>query len=466
MNHKIDVLYIASHGFAVRMVIQTDMLGQLVNEGLRVGIVSSDINDVTLKEYCDSRNVLLYEFKPKVDFYSFNYINIRKYALEEIRKNPAMWEKHLRNVQHDASLKRRIKYHIFYCIYLLFSLLPFLRKLFLIYDQKSLKSEEASAFIEKIDPHLVVSTYPVNVMEAMLLKASKQEAGRKRIIHMLSWDNITCKGKLSQLAQHYIVWGNIMKAELIKYYRVKQDQITVTGVPHFDCHHHYSNQDEIRKLILSVGFDPEIPYLFFGMSSPYFAPAEIEIVEQIAEWVRNKKFGAIQFVVRPHPQNMQGDMADFSWLPKLQALKSKLIYVDYPRLNDSAISWSMEMSDMKQLSLLIGGAAIVLNSGSTISIDALVHNKPVILTSFDGHHKFPWFKSVRRVAEYEHVDKIINLGGAVKVENYFDLEKAINRFLKESNWNEAARQKTIYEECYIQDGNATKRVVEAMKRLI
>ena len=465
-TNKIDILYLASNGFAVRMVIQTNLLGKLVESGLRVGIVSYDKEDPTLKSYCKANGVALFAFNPTKNFYTGSYQIVRRYALEDIRHNPALWEKHLRNVQDTVSRGRRLKYKAYFALYQTFTLLPFLRKLFLAYERRSIQSAEADAFIAQADPSLVVSTYPVNIMESMLLKAAKPEDGRKRVIHLLSWDNITCKGRFFQLADRYIAWGELMKVEFVKYYGVKPKQISITGVPHFDLHHQCKDQVEIDTLLRKIGLNPDLPYLFFGMSAPYFAPGEMDVVERIAAWINNEVFGPIQFVVRPHPQNMQGNMADFSWLPRLQAIESERIYVDYPRLNDSAISWSMKMDDMKQLSLLIGGSSIVLNSCSTISIDALVHNKPVLLTIFDGDQDLPWFKSVRRVAEYEHIKHIIRLGGAVKVENFDELASDIQKFLDHADWNLEARQRTIYAECGIQDGKATGRVIETIKHYL
>ena len=47
----IDIAYIVSHGFAARMVTQTDLLGLLVKEGKKVALICPDKNDENLKTY-------------------------------------------------------------------------------------------------------------------------------------------------------------------------------------------------------------------------------------------------------------------------------------------------------------------------------------------------------------------------------------------------------------------------------
>ena len=78
----------------------------------------------------------------------------------------------------------------------------------------------------------------------------------------------------------------------------------------------------------------------------------------------------------------------------------------------------------------------------TIAAAALIHRhidkkhfkKPVILTSFDGPKILPWHLSARRLVEYEHMKKLINLGGVTVVQNYDELFQTINKYLLEKKF--------------------------------
>ena len=310
-----------------------------------------------------------------------------------------------------------------------------------------MESKEALDLLDSINPELLVSTYPVNFFEATLLKAAKKR-GAKTIIHLLSWDNISCKGRFPQLADEYIVWGFIMKTELKDYYNVPEDKIHICGVPHFDLHIKSRQNPKPQPFLKTLGLDYKKPYLFFGMSSPRFAPKEIDIVEWLAVEIRKNMFGKdMQLIVRPHPQNVQGSMADLSWIPRLKAINGERVGIDFPKLVDSKMPWSMQHNDMYKLSHLLAGCVVSLNSGSTLSIDALMCGVPVVLTSFDGDYRLSYWRSVRRLLDYNHLKKLIDLGGVSLVCSYKEMLMMISTYLNDSDYNLQKRLLTIEKEC-------------------
>ena len=90
-----DIAYVVSHGFAARMVTQTNLLGLLVKEGKSVALICPDKNDENLKSYCEKEGVQLFEFNPASSFWTTQYAEIRKYFLEDIETNVALKEKHI-----------------------------------------------------------------------------------------------------------------------------------------------------------------------------------------------------------------------------------------------------------------------------------------------------------------------------------------------------------------------------------
>lgn len=102
---SIDIAYIVSHGFAARMVTQTNLLGLLVKEGKKVALICPDKNDTNLKEYCFNEGVELHEFNPRSQFWTGQYVEIRKYFLEDIDNNIALKEKHIWATKYNTSKK-------------------------------------------------------------------------------------------------------------------------------------------------------------------------------------------------------------------------------------------------------------------------------------------------------------------------------------------------------------------------
>ncbi|MEM8529106.1 MAG: hypothetical protein AAF806_19845 [Bacteroidota bacterium] len=464
----VDIAYIVSHGFAARMLTQTNLLGKLVEKGLKVALITPDKEDENLRNYCGKAKVELFEFNPSSSFWTSQYGNARKYFLEDIRNNTALWEKHLYSTQFNKSkrLWGKIQPRLFYLAYLCTKWFPSLRNWYKKREDKYLESESATHLIQKINPKTLVATYPVNFREGMLLKAAKQQH-KKTVIHLLSWDNISCKGRFPALADEYIAWGAIMKAEFMEYYDIPANKIHTCGVPHFDLHIESRKHPKPQVYLEALGLNPEQSYLFFGMSSPRFAPREIDIVEHLAQQVQQNIFGEeMQLIVRPHPQNVQGNMADQSWLPRLEAINKGKVAVDFPNLVKSNLPWSMQQQDMSRLSQLLAGCTVSMNSGSTLSIDALMCGVPVILTSFDGDEKLAYWQSARRLIDYPHLKKLVYLGGVSIVDSFDDLFEMIKKYIENPNFNAEKRSKTLAQQCDNYESFSTPKVVNQLQALV
>ncbi|MFK7935340.1 MAG: hypothetical protein AB8G22_17635 [Saprospiraceae bacterium] len=446
------------------MLLQTGLLQQLAADGKRIAIIAPDAQDPKLLALQKNAAIEVFEAAADTNFWGDEYLFKRKYFLENIKANPALWEKHMQAVFYNPSRHpwRRIRPFWYYLIFQLVQIFPQLRQRFLKKEKRYLQSTSVAQLIEKINPALVISTYPVNLLEAKVLYAAQQQA-IPTVIHLLSWDNITSKGKFPVSADYYLVWGEVMRKELVEYYQPAAERIYSVGVPHFDHHLAVKKQPAVGELLTNLGLNPQEPYLFMAMSSPYFAPKEIDIAERLAEWIEQDVFGKkMQLVVRPHPQNVSGFMADKSWLPRLKQLPSTRVAVDYPQLANSKLRWSMAQSDMDHLSNLLIGCSVCLNSGSTVSIDALVLDKPAILTSFDADASLSYWKSARRLIDYTHLKKFIEIGGATPVYAYDELIETINIYLKNPEYHADRRAYALEQQCFSNDGRATERAVAAM----
>ncbi|MEM1123350.1 MAG: hypothetical protein AAGJ18_23115 [Bacteroidota bacterium] len=467
-NVTIDVCYIISHGFAARMLLQTGLITRLTEEGKHIAIITPDATDENLRAIAANPRVHIYDPAIEQTIWDDDYGVKRMYYLEDIKSNPVFWEKHLYSILYSKSIHpwKRIRPFIYYPIHRLIPYFPSIRRRFKQTESTYLFSEKSAVLLAKIKPALVVSTYPINFLEAKFLFAAKQQK-IPTLIHLLSWDNITSKGIFPVIPDQFIVWGKVMYDELKEYYGTADEDIHICGVPHFDHHIAVKHHPNYEDLLTELGLNPDLPYLFFAMSSPRFAPHEIDIVEWLAEAIGKDIFGKrMQLIVRPHPQNVQGSLADKKWIKRLDALNGKRVAIDYPKLHSSKVRWSMQKSDMTRLSNLLVGCSVCLNSGSTVSIDALVFGKPVILTSFDGDRQLYYWKSARRLVDYPHQKKFVAMGGAKVVYDYDDLKKTILRYLTDPAYDQRQRQYALEQECYANDGQATERVIVAMLNIL
>jgi len=258
-----------------------------------------------------------------------------------------------------------------------------------------------------------------------------------------------------------------MSEELREYYHVPESRIFECGVAHFDEHVNGVVPGACERTLREIGLDPNRPFMLFGMSSPTVSPREIDVVEWLANAVREGDFGPdIQLVIRPHPQNIQGYTVDSSWLRRLESLTGGRIVVDNPLMEKSALAWNMNADDLPRLVNLLSGCAICLNSGSTLAIDGIVHDRPVILSLFDGDDDIPWHRSVRRYNDVIHMRKLIELGGLRVAASYDELAEHIRSYLAEPTLDSDGRANTRLRECGEVDGRACSRIADVLADLV
>ncbi|MEO0731317.1 MAG: CDP-glycerol glycerophosphotransferase family protein [Bacteroidota bacterium] len=462
------IAYLATHGFAARMILQTGLVHQLRNRGHRVAIITPDATDANLMESCREAGIELIEIIPQLSFLEKQLLQFRRYLLEDIEANPALLEKH-RMRANDPARKgwRRLQTRLGWWTYRLTQAVPLLRKVYRWLEPQLLYSRKLEERLAGLAPSYLVATYPVFPPEYQLLAAAGK-LGVPTAMHLLSWDNISSKGAFPALADEYIVWGDEMADELKTYYQIAPAQIHRCGVPHFDLHIK-SREAKSATYLEEIGLDPDRPYLFVAMSAPHFCPREIDIVEWLAAKIAEDIFGQdLQLVVRPHPQNMTGYMADTSWVDRLAILaKQDRVGVQYPALvQGSRLPWSMREADMDAFSRVLAGSTAVLNSGSTVSIDALMCGRPVILTSFDAEEERPYWFSARRLLDFTHLRRFVARGGVTVTRSFADLTIAIQTYQDEPDHLRDAREDTLRHYCYRADGRATERVVDTLDRLV
>lgn len=461
------IAYIISHGHTARGAMQTMLLKQLTERGIKVVVVTRSDPEGQLAMSLSNQGIQIEYYNPASSRLEQQVNIFRSYIHQDIRKNPALWEKHQRRtIDSNASYKRKFLNYIYFYLGAFIRKFPTLKRIYLRFEKLIYKNNSADFLLKKICPDAIVSTRPVDSMEAYLLNSATR-LKIKKIFYILSWDNITSKGIFPEVGDYYLTWGEVMNQELNEYYGVKDNQLFLTGVTHFDIHIGVRNNLTVSKYLLDLGLNPQWPYLFFTMSAPYFCPDEIAVVEQLANDVSNGIFGSqMQLVIRPHIQNVQGYLADPTWLPRLESLVTDKIALDRPELEKSELTWSMNQNDMLKLSNLLAGATVCLNSGSTIAIEALILDKPVVIPSFDVQTSRPLWQSVKRMEQYVHLKKFYTFGGASIVRSFSELRSEINVYINNPSHRQKERNYAATVECYRLDGKSTERMVSHIENIM
>lgn len=458
-----DVCYVFSNGFSARMILQSDVVPHLRARGLSLAAITPNAGEPAMQRLAASRGIRLEQAPALTGWQRSEYHRMRRYLFEDVRRNPALWARELEARAHPPRRPLpRLRQAIAYPVNRASLRLPRFRRWLSAWEQRVLACPDLARLLARLRPGLAVATYPIDRLDAAFLYEARR-LGIHTVGHLLSWDNVTSKGRFPVQTDSYISWGPIMSAEIREYYAPPDGAIHECGVAHFDVHLRPRDPAGVAQALTGLGLDPARPYLLFGLTTPRFAPREIDIVDWLAAGLRRGDFGPdLQLVIRQHPQTVDGEPA---LARRLAALAGPRVAIDSPAIEPSRLQWHLREDDLPRLAALIGGSAVCLNSCSTICIDAVMQDRPVVVTAFDAGQDLPWWQSTRRMLDYPHFRKLVDLGGVRVVRSFADLAAAITGYLADPSRDAGARAATRQAECGVCDGRASERIAGTLASL-
>jgi hypothetical protein len=237
-----------------------------------------------------------------------------------------------------------------------------------------------------------------------------------------SWDNLP-KGRMAVHADHFLVWSDLMKQELLCYYpEVASDRVHVVGTPQFE---HYFNRSLVqprKQFLTSLGLDASRPVVCFSGDDLTSSPHDPVYLADLAGALRK-----IPATERPQIlfRRCPVDMSD----------RYSRVLDEYLEIAKSDPLWfSSETNDWSQMIPTIGDVALltnvvqhsdlVVNVGSTMAVDFAVFGKPAIYIAYNppsangswnihDSYRFPHLRSVHELQPVYWAESAEKLAGLV-----------------------------------------------------
>lgn len=336
----------------------------------------------------------------------------------------------------------------------LFGNLKFLRQMSRFLDYFLVKDKRFADFFEKYRPELVFLPNIISKIDHSFLRQAKK---RKILtIGMINaWDNITLsKYPFRILSEKLVVFNEIIKKEAIKYLDMKEKNIFISGMPHFD---HYVNSQRCTRgeFCKRLGIDPSKRIILFASIGSTLNPTEWQVLSFLDKAIQEKKLpDDIVIIFRQHPTE-KTKMGNVETSEHIVIDDSKTIVSKEGRDYSEILK-----SDMDHLADSIFHSDVTINTCSTMSIDASVFDKPVINIAFDGWEKFPFHKSVARfyTKNHTHYLPVIKSGGVRIAHSFEELVSLIKLYLENPKLDSEGRKRIVDEQCWRLDGNSGKRI--------
>lgn len=247
---------------------------------------------------------------------------------------------------------------------------------------------------------------------------------------IFSWDNLASKGRMLGTFDHFLVWSSLMKQELKYFYpNVKEASIKIVGTPQFEPYVIDKYDSSKSEFIQKFDLDSTKKIICYSCADVSIGKNDPIVIASIANAIRNKLITEdVQLIVRTSPAEddsrfltIKNNFPEIKWnVPKWQLTRS-----------NHAESWSQRIpldEDIKDLRGLLMYSDLNINMCSTMSLDFMIFDKPVINTVFGNKENGLYDDQL--FLNYDHYKKVVESGAVVIAKTEEELIIAINSELK------------------------------------
>ena len=365
------VFITVSRGFIVRNILRSGVLRVLTENNFRVvvflPVVNEPIPDYLQKEFAGPDVVLEGVIQPPfLRFHSFF-----KHLTAPLTYTEATAA--YREIGNERLIDRspwKSTFERF--LYSLLSRLTFLKFLVRFIEYRIFYEKAYQPYFDKYEPSAVFATSIVTQLDIDFMKEARRR-GIPTIAMPKGWDNVT------KLFYHFVpdtllVQTERMREPIVEVQRVPKEQIVVTGFPQFDF---YAKPDLLSReqFFATLGLDPKSKLIFFG-SEGAWAPEDVELAEWLTEFVKDPN-DKRSLVIRPHYSDVTKNKFDrFTGLPNVfvdRTFRVSTFFID---------NWDPGMDQVRYLTNLLYHCDVLVTVASTLSLDAVCFNKPIINVAF------------------------------------------------------------------------------------
>jgi hypothetical protein len=162
-------------------------------------------------------------------------------------------------------------------------------------------------FLADFEPDVVVVTHLArDSVQVDYVRAAKR-LGLHTVYPVFSWDNLTNKGLVHELAEVVLVWNELQAAEAVELQGIPRDQVRVLGAWSYDHWFEWQPSRSRAEFCAQVALRADRPFILYVCSSGFVARDEVTFVRRWLQSLRDRGgvLAEAGVLVRPHPRNSQ-----------------------------------------------------------------------------------------------------------------------------------------------------------------
>lgn len=304
---------------------------------------------------------------------------------------------------------------------------------------------------------------PLEILAPVL---AARELGIPTACFIFSWDNLTSKGRIAAPFDHYFVWSELMRDELLKYYPdVTPDRIHIVGTPQFDPYSDLRLEMTRAEFFALFGADPQRKLICYSGGDEGTCPEDPDHAAILMELIRSGKIrGNPQVLVRPSPVD------DGKRYARLRSRFPEMIFAQPAWIHTVPGNWARcipTSDDIRFLANLTRHADVGVNLASTMTLDFAIHDRPVVNVAFDVNNP-PLFGRPPLwdyYYKFEHYRVVVALKAARFARSREQLAEFVNDYLENPALERVERKNFVKTEVGQPIGQSSDIILRTLQRL-
>ena len=256
----------------------------------------------------------------------------------------------------------------------------------------------ANIFTE-IDALFVTST---DCQEDKHLMYGAKKAGLPVIVLVHSWDNLPARGLLPVIPDALLVWNNIMKQQAITLHGMSCSDVYIIGVPQYQYYKKLGLElDESQFLRKYCGKSIKNKVVLYTCSATRVFPDEELFIDELIEVMY--ALPNIQLVIRLHPEERKN-----TYQEKYADSPNIILSIPDDSFRAKRTNSVGEVQSIDEFVMLMKYSAVVINMGSTITLDATLFDTPAICPMFNINHDPESWNAAMKWYDSSHLEAIVN----------------------------------------------------------
>ncbi len=455
------ILIVAGRGEVLRNFMFSDTLPRLAEEA-DVSVLSVVDGDAFVDPWRDHvEEVIRLEEYPEMLFVS------RLRNLTENAHDRWLWSAVARNHWHQRDRRARAKGRIWRRRFIklasrALAFRPALRALTRLDQELVFRLRTTRTFdrlIARLEPDLVFNGSHIHGWAAELPLRVAARQGVRTAGFIFSWDNLTSRSRIFVPYDDVLVWTEGIRRHFLEIYpEVSARRVAAVGTPQFDYHFKPDCLLSRAEICRRIGIDPDRPFVLYTTGVDNDFPQEHRHVEQVAR-LSGQLEPRPQLVVRTYTKGTSREMAALA--------EAGLPDVVFPPALWDAEWQTPHHEDLAIFTSLLKHCALGINAASTVSLELMIFDKPIINLRFDPPGSdLPRRCGYERHILFDHFRPVAESGATMVAGSGDDLAQMLQRGLSRPEADSSSRKRFLAGMFgNLLDGRAGIRVAELLLKL-